>query len=94
VGRVRFATRPREVILFQSSRISGIEIEQEFTNLADVRAHFGLETGSQVERRLQGQAIEQLAQLGATNAQIAAELGICERTIRNRRAAMREGRSA
>jgi hypothetical protein len=33
VGRVRYATRPREVITFQCGELPGVELKREFCNL-------------------------------------------------------------
>jgi hypothetical protein len=87
VGRVRFATRSREVITFQCSDMPGVELTREFANLREAREYFGLSTGSEFERRRQADEARRLRAEGVAVAAIAEHLGISERTVHYRLAA-------
>jgi hypothetical protein len=84
VGRVRFATRPREVITFQCSELPGVRLAREFHSLRELREHFGLATGSEHDRLLQQAEARRLRAGGLTTRQIAARLGVSQRTVRYR----------
>jgi hypothetical protein len=84
VGRVRFATRPREVITFQCSELPGVQLTREFYTLRELRVHFGLPTGSEHDRLLQQAEARRLRAEGLTTREIAARLGVSERTVRHR----------
>lgn len=90
VGRVRFATKPRQVITLQPSDMPGVEITREFSSLREAREHFGLPTGSEHDRRRQEEKAYRLRNAGRTTAEIARELGVSERTVRNRLRSWRE----
>ena len=90
VGRVRFATKPRQVITLQPSDMPGVEITREFAGLREAREHFGLPTGSEHDRQRQEERAYRLRTIGRTTAKIARELGVSERTVRNRLRAWRE----
>ena len=81
VGRVRFATRAREVIAFQAGELPGIVLAGEFRNLQQARDHFGLLPGSEFDRRRQEAEALRLRSEGLTARQIAERLGISERTV-------------
>jgi hypothetical protein len=84
VGRVRYATRPREVVTFQCSDLPGVRLTREFYSLRQLRERFGLPTGSEHDRLLQqGEARRRRAE-GLTTREIAERLGVCERTVRYR----------
>jgi hypothetical protein len=89
VGRVRFATRPREVITFQCSELPDVRLAREFFNLREARAFFGLVTGSEFDRLRQGAEARRLRAEGLTAAAIAARLGVSVRTVRYRLSAAR-----
>jgi hypothetical protein len=84
VGRVRFATRPREVVTFQCSDLPGVILTREFSSLREVREHFGLLTGSEFDRRRQAEEVRRLKAGGLTVAAIAERLGISVRTVHYR----------
>jgi hypothetical protein len=84
VGRVRYATRPREVITFQCSEMPGLRLDGEFHSLRELRAAFGLSTGSEYDRQQQAAEARRLRAGGLTTQQIAARLGVSERTVRYR----------
>jgi hypothetical protein len=81
VGRVRFATKPREVITFQYSEMSDVHLAREFYSLREARDHFGLVTGSDFERHRQAAEAMRLRAEGLTTAAIAERLGVCKRTV-------------
>jgi hypothetical protein len=89
VGRVRFATRPREVITFQCSDLPDVRLAREFFNLREARDFFGLVTGSEFDRLRQGAEARRLRAEGLTAAAIAARLGVSVRTVRYRLSAAR-----
>ena len=89
VGRVRFATRPREVITFQCSDLPDVRLAREFFNLREARDFFGLVTGSEFDRLRQEDEARRLRAEGLTAAAIAARLGVSVRTVRYRLAAAR-----
>ena len=90
IGRVRYATAPREIITFQASELPGLHLDAEFTTLAQARAHFGVPTGVDFDRDHQAVAIATLRQEGHTVIEIAERLAISERTVRNRLADIKE----
>ena len=89
VGRVRFATRPREVVTFQCSEMPGVRLTREFQSLREARDFFGLVTGSEFDRLRQGTEARRLRAEGLTAAAIAARLGVSVRTVRYRLSAAR-----
>jgi ATP/maltotriose-dependent transcriptional regulator MalT len=94
VGRVRFATRPREVITFQCGELPEIRLTAEFRTLQEARDHFGLLPGAELDRQLQEREVQRLRAEGLTVMQIAEKLAISERTVyyRLRAARSREDR--
>jgi len=83
VGRVRPFTRPREVITFQMGALPGVHYDAEFRTLDEARRAFGV--ASHRERQVEDRAsrIAGLRRDGVTQADVAAILGISERTVRN-----------
>jgi hypothetical protein len=81
VGRVRFATRPRDVITFQCGELPGISLTTEFHNLQQARQHFALPSGSEFDRQIQEREIRQLRDQGLTVSEIAQRLEVSERTV-------------
>jgi hypothetical protein len=92
-GRVRYATRPREVIFFQCSDLRGVNLDGEFYNLSAARDQFGVLTGSDYDRREQEQLCARLRDQHLTTVQIAAALNVSERTVRNRLRSWRRRRA-
>ena len=90
VGRVRYATKPREVITFQPTTMLGVEISREFASLREARDFLGLPSGSEHDRRRQEDLASELRAAGKTTAQISQELSVSERTVRNRLQSWRE----
>jgi len=90
VGRVRYATRPREVITFQAADLHNIPLHREFYSLRELREYFGLATGSEFTRNLQRSEAKRLRREGGTTGQIAERLGISQRTVRYRLASSKE----
>lgn len=84
VGRVRYATRPREIITFQASQIDDVPLTHEFHTMQQFRDHFGLLTGSEFTRCRHRQEALRLRGAGLTTQQIAEKLGVSERTVRYR----------
>ena len=81
VGRVRFATRPREVITFQCGELPGVVLTAEFRNLREAREHFAILSGSEFDRRSQEREIHRLRDEGLTVGEIAQRLEVSERTV-------------
>ena len=81
VGRVRFATRPREVITFQCSELPGVVLTAEFRNLREAREYFAILSGSEFDRRSQEREIHRLRDEGLTVGEIAQRLEVSERTV-------------
>ena len=90
VGRVRYATRPREVITFQASQMPDVPLHGEFYSMREFRQHFGLLTGSEFTRQFHRQEVRRLRQDGLTTRQIGERLGVSERTVRYRLAETKE----
>jgi hypothetical protein len=94
VGRVWFATQPREAITFQCGELPGVVLTAEFFNLQEARQHFDLLSGSEFDRQLQKREIQRLQNEGLTVKEISQRLEVSERTIyyRLRAARSREDR--
>ena len=75
VGRVRFATRPREVITFQCGELPGVVLTAEFRNLREARKHFAILSGSEFDRRSQEREIHRLRDEGLTVGEIGLVIG-------------------
>ena len=88
-GRVRFATRPREVVTFQCSEMPGVRLTREFRSLREARDFFGLATGSEFDRLRQQIEAERQRAEGLTVGAIAQRLGVSVRTVRYRLSAAR-----
>ncbi len=80
LGRVRFATRPRLAIFFQSGDVP-YPLENEFRSLEQLRLHFGLSTRREWLATGLAAKAKVLAARGLTRAQVAKELGVSERTV-------------
>lgn len=90
LGRVRFATRPRLVLFFQSGGVP-YPLEREFTSLQQLRDHFGLASHRQWTAHGTAERARALAAGGMTRHQVAAALGVSERTISRSRAFAGQG---
>jgi hypothetical protein len=84
VGRVRYATSPRMVVTIQAGELPGVRLTREFGNLRELRAHFRLQTGSQLDRSRQESGVLRLRAEGLSVRAIAERLGISERTVHYR----------
>ncbi|HEX4610598.1 MAG TPA: helix-turn-helix domain-containing protein [Urbifossiella sp.] len=94
VGRVRPFTRPREVVTFQVGDLPGVTYDHQVTNLAGLRAHFGLPTPGQLRRADTADRSAVAARLkaeGKTRKEIAAELGVSLATVKRSLQAARTG---
>ena len=87
VGRIRYATSPRMVVTIQAGELRGVQLTRKFSSLRELRTHFGLQTGSQVDRSRQEAEVLRLRSEGLTVAAIAERLGISDRTVHYRLAA-------
>jgi hypothetical protein len=81
VGRVRYATSQRMVVTIQAGDLPGVRLTGEFGSLRELRAHFGLQKGSQLDRSRQEAQVLRLRGEGLAVAAIAERLGISERTV-------------
>jgi hypothetical protein len=83
VGRVRPFTRPREVITFQMGELPGVLYDAEFTSLAEARTFFGVPGARDRRTADRAEQIRTLRRTGLTQAQVADELGVNIKTVRN-----------
>ncbi|MEO6595304.1 MAG: hypothetical protein ABIP94_11175 [Planctomycetota bacterium] len=84
-GRVRFATKPREVIFFQMADLEPLVGPHEVVgSLAQLRRSLGIRAAREVDDRLETTALDRAIQAGATAKQAADELGISLSTARRR----------
>lgn len=80
-GRVRFNTKPRDVLLFGMHDFHPYLAEyKDVRTLADLRAAFGIPTAAEIGAFANGVRISTLIENGATVAAAAARCGISERT--------------
>lgn len=85
-GRVRFATQPREVVLFQMSDLSAdLPSVREVVLVGDLLEELGLPSARDLDGLAQALRIEELLQDGHSSKEAAAVLGISERTLYYRR---------
>ncbi|CAK1794518.1 DNA-binding response regulator [Vibrio crassostreae] len=82
VGRVRPFTKTREVITFQSNDPLGTTYDKEFSNLAELRKHFGLATKRTRSSNSTADSVMALSTKNLKQAEIAKQLGISVRTVR------------
>jgi hypothetical protein len=86
VGRVRFATLPREVVFFQMADLEPlIGPHAVVESLEELRRELQTPSAGDVDRYLQAQRIESALLTGATTAEVAADIGVSLRTARRRR---------
>lgn len=81
VGRVRPFTKPREVVTFQCDAHPAIPYDHEFANLAEARAHFGIETKRARNRNSTAQAVKEARERGLKQQQAAEEISRSLRTV-------------
>ncbi|NAZ48128.1 DNA-binding response regulator [Vibrio toranzoniae] len=82
VGRVRPFTKTREVITFQGNDPLGTTYDKEFSNLAELRKHFGLATKRTRSSNSTADSVMALSTKNLKQAEIAKQLGISVRTVR------------
>lgn len=82
VGRVRPFTKTREVITYQSNDPLGTTYDIEFSNLAELREHFGLATKRTRSSNSMADNVMALSAKNLKQAEIAKQLGISVRTVR------------
>ncbi|WP_426751126.1 hypothetical protein [Myxococcus sp. Y35] len=90
LGRVRFATRPRTVVFFQPGGVPYEDVK-EFGSLKALREHFGLLTRREWEARRVAEKATALGEAGKSRAEVAAALGVSERTVSRRWARLWQG---
>ena len=83
LGRVRFATRPRLVIFFQTGPVR-YPLTAEFTSLGGLRHHFGLLTRREWEYQVQVKQVLKMRERGDAIRQIAEVCNVSPRTIYRR----------
>jgi hypothetical protein len=82
VGRVRYATRPREIIVFQMADLTAQLGEHEVArSLEDLRRLLEIPSARELDVQVDGAAFAAKVAGGATVAQIAAEAGVSGRTV-------------
>jgi hypothetical protein len=81
VGRVRPFTRPREVITFQCADHPTGAYDHEFTNLADMRRHFGLIDRRAAKGLSTAARVGELRDAGLAQGAVAEQLKIGLRTV-------------
>ncbi|WP_202921376.1 helix-turn-helix domain-containing protein [Anatilimnocola aggregata] len=87
IGRVRPFTKPREVITFHTGKLPNVDFDVEFDSLAQARAYFEVLSRRDADRSLrvvQAAHIQRRKAQGASNQQIATELGLSRRTVSRR----------
>ena len=89
VGRVRPFTKTREVITFQSNDPLGTTYDKEFSNLAELRKHFGLATKRTRSSHSTADNVRALSAKSLKQAEIAEQLGISVRTVRRHQSNMK-----
>lgn len=82
VGRVRPFTKTREVITFQSNDALGTTYDKEFSNLAELREHFGIATKRTRNSSSIGDNVRALRAKNIKQTEIAKLLGISTRQVR------------
>ncbi|OCH13153.1 hypothetical protein A6E05_08455 [Aliivibrio sp. 1S165] len=82
VGRVRPFTKTREVITFQSNDALGTTYGKEFSNLAELREHFGITTKRTRSSNSKADSVMALSAKNLKQAEIAKQLGISARQVR------------
>jgi DNA-binding NarL/FixJ family response regulator len=82
VGRVRPFTRPRLVVTFQASDLPAVGTVRDFNNLAEARNHFGLPTPCAGAMASRAERVRSRKAQGLTIAEIAAEIGVGESTVK------------
>lgn len=93
-GRVRFATKPREVVFFQMADLSPLVGDHEVVRTAaQLRGALGIPAARDVDQHLEAVAITEALQAGHTAPDVAAQAGISLRTLRRRVAQLRSANS-
>ncbi|MFA0626828.1 helix-turn-helix domain-containing protein [Vibrio sp. 10N.222.49.A3] len=82
VGRVRPFTQNREIITFQSNDALATTYDKEFSNLAELRKHFGLVTKRKRSSNTTADNVIALSAKDLKQTEIAKLLGISVRTVR------------
>ncbi|MEZ8287615.1 hypothetical protein BCU17_21545 [Vibrio splendidus] len=82
VGRVRPFTQTREIITFQSNDALATTYDKEFSNLAELRKHFGLVTKRKRSSNTTADNVIALSAKDLKQTEIAKLLGISVRTVR------------
>ena len=81
-GRVRFLTRPREVVLFQMHDLSAeLGDCEDAPTLAALRDKMGLPTAKEIDHLIEAHRAEELIGKGFTAQEAASELGLSRRTL-------------
>lgn len=84
-GRVRFLTRPREVVFFQMNDIAAEVGEcRDVSSLAELREILGVVSGPELGTRIQGQELLALREQGVPMTEAARRLGLSRRTAYRR----------
>jgi hypothetical protein len=95
VGRVRFMTKPREVLFFAMHDFAAdVGPHQIVRSLAELREVFDLPEARDIDHEIERLRIEQLTGEGMTAEKVAEILRISRSTVFNRRSAVRSGSDA
>lgn len=86
IGRVRPFTKSREIITFQNNDAPKSGYDHEYTNLEQLRNHFGLKSKQARESASLSEQINQMISEGFKQKEIASTLGISTRTVRRHKA--------
>lgn len=73
----------RSVITFQMAELPGVTYDREFSTLAQAREFFAVPSGRQRKQAELEAAIAELRRQGLSQVEIAARIGVSERTVRN-----------
>jgi hypothetical protein len=85
LGRVRFVTKPREILVFQMADLRPQLCEHDVVeSLAELRDLLGIPAAHEVSERIEGANYGAQVEAGCTVAQVAAAAGVSERTVYRR----------
>ncbi|KGK21516.1 hypothetical protein DC58_16240 [Vibrio navarrensis] len=86
IGRVRPFTKSREIITFQNNDAPKSGYDHEYSNLEQLRKHFGLKSKQSRTSATLSEQINQMIADGFKQQEIASTLGISTRTVRRHKA--------
>ena len=82
LGHAHPFTLPREVITFQCGELPGVNYDAEFSNLAEARVHFGIDTHRQAKKEGTADRVRFSRRTGLSQSQTSAALGVSLSTVK------------